>query len=71
MKSIQLNPNSGHSKYSNMGQLEQGVIAVKYYRQAVGVLLGEKQAIEEGRVSSKLETFSNNARRWQCKLKKN
>lgn len=34
-----------------MGQLEQGVIAVKYYRQAVGVLLGEKQAIEEGRVS--------------------
>jgi tetratricopeptide (TPR) repeat protein len=55
MKSIQLNPNSGHSKYSNMGQLEQGVIAVKYYRQAVGVLLGEKQAIEEGRAQGNIK----------------
>ena len=33
-----------------MGQLEQGTIAVKYYRQAIGVLLDEKAAIEQGRV---------------------
>lgn len=35
-----------------MGQLEQGIIAVKYYRQAVGVLLDEKAAIEQGKVIS-------------------
>ncbi len=50
-----------------MGQLEQGTIAVKYYRQAVSVLLDEKLAIEQGRVSRQIVgqplTFNFN-----CKL---
>eukprot|EP00029_Vermamoeba_vermiformis_P009977 TRINITY_DN5148_c0_g1_i2.p1 TRINITY_DN5148_c0_g1~~TRINITY_DN5148_c0_g1_i2.p1 ORF type:complete len:377 (-),score=87.89 TRINITY_DN5148_c0_g1_i2:16-1050(-) len=68
MKSIQLNPNSGHSKYSNMGQLEQGIIAVKYYRQAVAVLLDEKAAIEQGRAQGNIKEIDSSIASALCSI---